>query len=441
MPEHVESSPFTKSFWALLLGFIGYACRLAVTVILTHHLSLELYGDFTVAWRTLVFVSLMLTFGSAISARRFVSDYVLAKDQRKQSGFTLWIFGLLRRSTIRLVVAYALFWFMTNILHIIDIRWIEKYHLAVFVVILAPVLSVFSIICSYILSHGYGLLSAFLNSVVFYGAQLFVIVVFFSVLVPDSITHLSYLLFFTVFFLLMISAVIALSIPDMDILKTLLAPRRERFYDREWIDDAEAAYLNEIVFRMTFTLNLYLLEIFSPLESHVGILSVCETWAGVISLVLVCVNLQSISGVHLLGHLTKPFYAQMQRHLDLFNVFKLLLSLGFALFTWYYRELILVFFNIHDTSAGILLPWMIFNAYLGDNRYQFTLLMSKHEAHFVQNTQIASIILLLVVGTILVIPYGMFGVTTATTLSRVLSKIVLTYRCRQLSPMRFNLIG
>ena len=141
-------------------------------------------------------------------------------------------------------------------------------------VILAPVLSVFSIICSYILSHGYGLLSAFLNSVVFYGAQLFVIVVFFSVLVPDSITHLSYLLFFTVFFLLMISAVIALSIPDMDILKTLLAPRRKRFYDREWIDDAEAAYLNEIVFRMTFTLNLYLLEIFSPLESHVGILSV-----------------------------------------------------------------------------------------------------------------------------------------------------------------------
>lgn len=409
-------------------------------VILTRHLSLELYGDFTIAWRTLVFVSLMLTFGSAISARRFVTDYVLAKDLRKQSGFTLWIFGLLRRSTIRLMIAYALFWFMTSILHIIDIRWIEKYHLALFVVMLAPVLSVFSIICSYILSHGYGLLSAFLNSVVFYGAQLFVITVFFSVLIPNSIAHLSYLLLFTVFFLLMISAVIALSIPDMDILKTLVAPRRERFYDREWIDYAEAAYLNEVVFRITFTLNLYLLEIFSPMESHVGIYSVCETWAGLVSLIVMSVNLQSISGLYFFGHLSKPFHTEMQRHLDLFNVFKLLLALGFAVFTWYHRELIFVFFNVHDASAAILLPWMIFNAYLSDNRYQFTLLMSKHEAYFVQNIQIASIILLLVVGTILVIPYGMFGVAAATTLSRVISKIALTYRCRQLSPMRFNLI-
>ena len=74
MPEHVESIPFTKSFWVLLLEFIGYACRLAVTVILTRHLSLELYGDFAVAWRSLIFVSMLLTYGTAASARRFVTD-------------------------------------------------------------------------------------------------------------------------------------------------------------------------------------------------------------------------------------------------------------------------------------------------------------------------------------------------------------------------------
>lgn len=441
MLRRVDSIPVVKALWALCFGVIGYGCKIATTVILTTHLSLELYGDFSIAWRTLMFVSLMLTFGSAISARRFVTQYILMHDHHKKHSFTVWAFDLLGRSTLRLLIAYSLFWLMTNVFHIIDIHWVEKYHLALFAVVLAPVLSVFSITCSYIVSHGYGLISAFMNSVVFYGAQLLVIGTFFALFVPENIMHLSVLLLCSVCFLVLISSVIAISIPNMDIIQSLAAPRKKRFYDREWLADSEAAYLNEIVFKMAFTINLYMIEIFSPLENHVGIFSVCETWVGILGMVFLGLNLQCVVSLHTVDHLSKQAATKLQRLLNLYNLFKLLISLLFGFLSWHYRVDILHFFSIHHHEAMYLLPWMILNAYMADNRFQFTYLMIRHQAHYVQTIQALSILILVIGDYLTVVPFGMFGVAAVTTVSRLFSKVALTYRCRQLSAMRFNLLA
>ena len=203
--SNLRTTVLTRSIGILMLGVLGYFCRIATIQILTSHLSLELFGDFAIAWRSLIFVSMLLTYGTAASARRFVSDYVAAHDQRRKRSFTYWVFQLLARSTVRLFVVYVIFWMMANVLHVIDISWLEKYHLAVFTMVLAPALSVFAILASYILSHGYGLLTTFLNSVVFYGVQFLVVTIFFAVFIPENIMHLSALLFFIVLLLVVVS--------------------------------------------------------------------------------------------------------------------------------------------------------------------------------------------------------------------------------------------
>ena len=440
MPEHVESSPFTKSFWVLLLEFIGYACRLAVTVILTRHLSLELYGDFAVAWRSLIFVSMLLTYGTAASARRFVTDYVAAHDQRRKRSFTYWVFQLLARSTVRLFVVYITFWMMTNVLHVIDISWLEKYHLAVFTLVLAPALSVFAILASYILSHGYGLLTAFLNSVVFYGVQFLVVTIFFAVFIPENITHLSALLFSIVLVLMAVGAMISLSVPNMGIVQSVVSKPRRYVVDEAWMDVSQVAYLNELLVNTTLTMNLYILELFAAQESNVGIYSVCETWIVILGLLFVSLSEQGVQNIHEVGHASRSKYRRLQRSLDFFNSSKLLMAFVFLGFTWAFRVSILSFFSIPQGRAEYLLPLMIFNAYLGDNQYQLSYLMAHDDWDWVQRVQLLAVLLLVVVSCTLVFPFGMFGVAFATTLSRLVCKGLFTYRCRQRTSLRLNLL-
>ena len=107
-------------------------------------------------------------------------------------------------------------------------------------------------------------------------------------------------------------------------------------------------------------------------------------------------------------------------------------------FTWAFRVSILSFFSI-PCRANICCHYDL-QCLFSDNQYQLSYLMAHDDWDWVQRVQLLAVLLLVVVSCTLVFPFGMFGVAFATTLSRLVCKGLFTYRCRQRTSLRLNLL-
>ena len=144
-------SPLINTLVVLAIGLLGYVCRVAYTKLMTTHLSLSLYGDFTVAWSSLSLVASIITLGSTLTTQRFVSLYQSTNQQTKKQDFIHWSYQLLLRSSAILLVIYILFWITASVTHLSNFHSFDKYHLALFVMIFAPIISISMILNSLVL--------------------------------------------------------------------------------------------------------------------------------------------------------------------------------------------------------------------------------------------------------------------------------------------------
>ncbi len=236
----------------------------------------------------------------------------------------------------------------------------------------------------------------------------------------------------------LVSAVITLWLPDNEIANALLH-QRKRFVDTEWLAVSKASCINTIMYLLTATADLYILEIFSPQEHHVGIFSICCLCVGLPYVLIRSISTQLTTQIMITDQLDVKGRRRLQRALDIYNLAKIILIVISMLCSWYYRAEIFHFFNVTSTTGYQLLPLMLFNIYLLDTRYTFSYLAANHEMKFINKIQSISLSLMIILQLILVVPYDMYGIAIATCLSRIFTKAVLNYRCRQLSSIRFNL--
>ena len=440
MGKSTESTVLFRTVEVLIIGSLGFLLNVLYTRLLTQNLSLELYGDFTVAMRSLILVSQIITFGIGLSAQRFVSRYIKMQQPRKIQGFIAWSLSLLLRTSSFLAIAYGLFWLTASLTHITDTHHFDQYHLALFVMIFAPLFSIFTFFVSMIMASGYVLLSTLIGRLLNRVVQIITVFIFFEFFMPREIFHLSAMLVSILFVSMSLSIIIYIWLPENEILH-VLKQRKKRFIDDSWLKVAESACLNTIMFTLAFTTDLYILEIFSPQENHVGIFSVCEVCVGLLSTLQGAINAQLATEVMNVDIIKGKARMQLQRSLDVYNIIKLLLVIASACMSWIFRQEIFSFFNIHETTAYLLLPIMFVNVYLFDTRYQFSYLVSCKDMDFINKIQAISTGMMIIGSLILVIPYNMYGIVVATGLSRIFSKAALTIRCRQFCSVRLNLFA
>lgn len=440
MVKSTESTVLLRTIEVLIIGSLGFLLNVLYTRLLTHNLSLELYGDFTVAMRSLVLVSQIITFGIGLSAQRFVSRYIKMRQPRKIQGFITWSLLLLLRTSFFLAIAYGLFWLTATITHLTEIHRFDQYHLALFVMIFAPLFSIFTFFVSMIMASGYVLLSTIIGRLLNRVVQIATVLIFFHFFIPKEIYHLSIMLVSILFVSMTLSIALYILLPENEIFH-ILEQSKKRFIDDSWLRVAESACLNTIMFTLAFTADLYILEIFSPQENHVGIFSVCEVCVGLLSTLQGAINTQLSTEIMNLDILKDKARVQLQRSLDVYNIIKLLMVIASACMSWIFRQEIFSFFNIHETTAYLLLPIMFVNVYLFDTRYQFSYLVSCKDMDFINRIQATSTGMMIIGSLILVIPYNMYGIVVATGLSRIFSKAALTLRCRQFCSMRLNLFA
>lgn len=434
--EH--ENQLTTSLKVLMLAIIGYACQLAYTRILTRNLSLTHYGDFAVAWQCLFLVSQVLAFGSGLSAQKFLTRYILLGDRKKKLGFIFWLRTMLGYSTMMLCVVYTVFW-----MAVYAVEWwyaisLDHYHLAMSVVIFAPALTILSLAMSMVLSHGYTTLASMMGSVMLQGVQLLVILVFFTLFAKSDTSSLPYLLFSILAVLMTLSLVITLWIPGHDMVMALGGYRSERYHDKAWFGVAQSACMNQVMFTVAGTVDLYILEIFSRVEDHVGLFSICVVIAAFYTILQNTINQQLTTQIMVSTDMQAKDMLHLQRSLDFYNVIKFVLLLVCLAASWTFRKEVLGFFHVESTQAYQLLPILFCNSYLADNRYQFGYLIASQQIDYANKVEAICLLIMVVLALLLVFPYSIFGVAWANTITKAIYKFLLTKRCRQLSPLRLN---
>lgn len=433
-------SVLQNSLTALLLGLFGYSCKLIYTSILTHNVSLAHYGDFAVAWESLFLVSQLLTFGSGISAQRFFSRYVKEGEEVEKRSFINWIASMFLQSTAMLVVVYVVFWTVAYATKVPNSSLFDHYHLAALVVIFAPALSLLSLATSLVMAYGYTMLASFISTAVLRGGQLLAILLFISATSIDSLTHLVHLMFAVVLVPAITSITILLSLPNNEIIKYLISESSIQYQDGNWLKAARTAGLSQIMFRLTCTIDLFVLEIFSPEDDHVGLYSICKVCVALLAVVINTINQQMMVALMNTKRENRKEIRVIQNQLDKYNSIKLIIFLACIAVSTIFCVEILAFFHVHTSKFTILLPLMLLNVYLGDNRYQFGYLISQSDTGFLNMVRIGEVILLIVLAIVLVFPYDIYGVVLANTITLVLYKIVISYRCRQTTSLRLNLL-
>lgn len=447
--DKIQSSLLFQVSLIFLFNSLGYACNVVANSIITHHLPLELYGDFFCAWMSLGLISQVLIFGTTLSANTFLASYHRKSDTHKKKSFIAWNIKLVTTAFINLSIVYLLFWIVAHITHFTETVSFDKYHMAAFTAILGPMLALSTIFNNYVLTSGRPVLSAFMSTAQFYFMKLLVFFCGFYFFIPRTELHLSLIIMVYLFILMIFSVICYGFLPENELINSislLYSHKKDNkkslkpYYTHHWMDISKASVLNTLVYTIATSADIYVLEIFSHSEKIVGIYSVCLISVGFIGILVASMNKITSTRVTQIKQLSEEETSSLQRSLNAINIGKLFI-IGSSMCLYYLcGDQIFNFFNVQDKEYTILMPVLIFSIFLANlTGPRSAFLLSHDHQRFCITVQMIRMVLMIVLSIFLVHYYSAYGVAAANLMTSLIRLLLLTYKCRQLTSIRFNL--
>tara|TARA_X000000950_G_scaffold288629_2_gene406396 strand:+ start:13267 stop:14586 length:1320 start_codon:yes stop_codon:yes gene_type:complete len=433
----LKMTVFLQSLIVIVFGLVSAFCQISYTHILTRFLSLDLYGDFTVAWNSILLISSVVVFGSDLTTQRFLSFYQIHHNHQKKHDLIYWVLTTLLQSSMILACTYMLFWLIASIFHISLIYQFDSWHLAMFTVILAPFYAVFLIANSLIMGYGYILLATFLKTVFLNGIQLIVIYSFFNLVDLHGVTGLSSLIMCILVTIMLINTLITLLIPNNEIFRSLFTQQAHDHQDKQWPSLSRGFFINTVNYMLVTTMDLYIIEVFCPKEGLVGLYSICLSMISILFILNASLSNQLRNDIMNIKDMNQKQLKQLQKSLDIYNLMKLILLILAVGISWSFRAAIFSFFHVQTTYAYLLLPLMFFSCYLQDDAYPFAYLMANGQSYFVEKTRFIATIIMSLTGTILVFPLNIYGVALATMIARIFTRVKFIRRYQSMCKIRF----
>src|SRR3990167_8459949 len=149
----------------LLIGIFGYLFKFLFNMFLARHLGSVLYGDFSVAFRIFRVASVFMVFGTNSSAKRFFSKYIKTNQSTTASQYLIWNLRIILISSFAFLILLFLFTMIIFVLHIVHIHDIKKFHLAIYMLWIAPIGAISSLLTSYLLCNNNIYWSAFFKTI------------------------------------------------------------------------------------------------------------------------------------------------------------------------------------------------------------------------------------------------------------------------------------
>jgi len=428
------------TYWlSLLLVILGYLCNLQANAILLNNLTLDGFGDFSCAWRSLSLFAQIMLIGSRYTRCHY--------DKRSITpSFLLSHRPLITRSFIVMLTVYCLFWLFTLHANRHDFSQLSNYHLIYFTFIFAILQTCVIVLERFIAILGFTFYAHFSSSFLHYLIKLVVIAVGFQLYQPTSIPELAALI--AAFLILMaLCDVLSIKILTRNTPNTLctrhpVKSQNYSTYPLTWYNLVKDPAVSTVVGLMSSYAPIYLIEILSPYEHLVGLYSLCMILISFIEPLLVRVS-EPVHNI-LLSSASKESRSHkkfIEDKLSNIAAVRLLLILITYLLYYSFADQIFSTFSVYGFNDKRLVALMLVVVYLEDVvRQRETFLYSHSQTSSCLWVNCLSLCLMITLGAYLIGPFSLTGIVAANIISQLLRLAFVSYRCAQLSNIRFSLL-
>ncbi len=415
---------------------LAYYLQYLLNIILSRHLTADIYGDYGVAMNTLILLSSAILFGSNQSAKRFIPMYKGQKDKRELRSFVFWN---IKTIIIALSIFSVFILFTTLLLHYLRITHILKHHLLIYALFISPIAAISTLTLDYLLSIDLVITSNIFSRILrnslfilFFSLAAYVIEINFFT------STLITIIWIAVFFLLSCIGVLTVIFACPEILfNTGKTFQENSLNDKKiWIKTSMSLFIAGIIFNIGSYISLYMVEIVCPNEQYVGfytaILSICTIFS----------LLPSCTSNYVLPYISKMFESKkakifLQTRINAVNSFNFFVVLSIDFIIILYGKKILGTFGAIYQEAYIPLIISIigFSIEAIFCLQGSSLSYSGHEK-LVVTVLAVKLIVMTILGFWLVYYFGIIGISIATTASSIVRTVIYLIYCTKNIPVK-----
>lgn len=425
------------SFYFVLLAVVGYAAKYALNILLAHHLSSRLLGDFNIALRALGLLTSFALMGTHTASKRFVSHYLQHHRKDMLEDYIIWNFRLIRITFVLCVVVAISSYLVMHALHIWHIKDIRDYHLAIYMLWVAPLAALWTLLSSYLLCANYPILyQIFQNTKNILYIVLFSFLVIWLKIALDR--DLLFLLIGTSILLLCILELVVI-IKKTPFLFTLIrracSMKKPRRVHPDWMRVSFRLICSGLIFVLICAMDLIMVKLIVPADNAAGLYVVALTIASFVF--VIPQNLFTLIKTKMSRlMMTKSGHRRIERELRTLNRFSLMTILLFGGGILCFSKALLLHFGGIYLEAETALLILVFGFMIGAYAHAATAVLAYGGYEkILLRVSIIEFTVFIILGIVLTYCFGIIGTAIATMLTMVLKTVLFNsavYRAVQI---------
>ncbi len=425
-------------FYLLFIGVFSYLFSFTINTIISQYLAPDVYGDFSIAYRSVFVISLLLLAGTNTSSVKYLSGYLNVKDYNGVNRFISWNLKLIIRTFAVSVIVFVLFYLILLILHIISIKNFTSYHYSVYAFWLAPFSAFYILLASYILSLKKNNTSMFFHKMATYlglAIFLFVAIYFFEISVNYFIILL--LLFITFCLIIIAELIFIKRILAKENIKVVLKTDNNRSNNgdsKKWMIDSINYTSVQVVFNLIFIIDLLIIEWIHPSEHSTGYYAAMLVVGNILWEAPRAITLFLAPRVTPL--LRNKDYKELQGLINKVSLITIPTLLLLLLLIIMYSNYLLSLFGTMYSSVQIPLIVLCFGYFFGASSLTNARILMFLDSRKILSINISELIILIITGFILTYYFGLLGMSFSVLISSLIKAVLMFFNVKKRLPIK-----
>jgi O-antigen/teichoic acid export membrane protein len=285
---HPSASVANLGLVLLILTFATYGLKYVVNLVLAKNMPPEVYGDLSLALRFLAIAAALTLLGTGTSAKRFLAKYLQTNRHADAASYLRWNTRLVARAYSLVCIGALLSSALMFHLHLFGIRHIESYHLAVYMLWIAPLVATGTLLAAFLLCDDLPVSSYLFSKTARYALMAAAFYLMFALVeaLPSNLTIVGVLA--AVWLSILVLEVVYAAFRAPRLFRHLaglvrgLKPEPNPAKEQEWTRISRRLIINHLMFLILGSLDLMLLELLGPNEAQVGYYSAVLTIIGMV---------------------------------------------------------------------------------------------------------------------------------------------------------------
>ena len=420
----------------LILGISSYFLGYFFNAFISRCMTPELYGDFSIMFRSIAVISLFLLLGTNISSVKYLSIYFDSGTTDNINSFMRWNLKLIFKTFAICFILFILFYLVLVFLHVITVKNFYTYHYSVYALWLAPFSAFCMLLSSYLLGNKLNCLSFFFNKMaVYFFLIIFLLVFVFIFELSMQFYHI--LLFLLIIFLLIIIIELILLnkvFKEHNVNIKLKKYKFESENSRKWFTDSLRLTPVQMIYTLLCFIDLLIIEWIHPSEQATGYYAAMFTIVNILWVVPGSVTLFLAPRVTPL--IERKNYKELQIIVNVANYINLPILILILFSIIYFSNFLLAFFGSGYASAQIpLIVLSIAYFFIGISLSSARVLIFL-DSKAILFINALELIFIISISPVLTYYFGILGMSFAVLIATVFKVVMIYLACRKRLPIK-----